>query len=83
MAMKKVAVVGMGIFGTALALTAVRAGNKVLGWARQQEVVDDINQKHISPKYLPNIPLRHFQFYYHRNCNTLCLLYHQANIAEL
>ena len=55
--MKKVAVVGMGIFGTALALTAVRAGNKVLGWARQQEVVDDINQKHISPKYLPNIPL--------------------------
>lgn len=55
--MKKVAVVGMGIFGTALALTAVRAGNKVLGWARQQDVVDDINQKHISPKYLPNIPL--------------------------
>ena len=55
--MKKVAVVGMGIFGTALALTAVRAGNKVLGWARQQEVIDDINQKHISPKYLPNIPL--------------------------
>ena len=55
--MKKVAVVGMGIFGTALALTAVRAGNKVLGCARQQEVVDDINQKHISPKYLPNIPL--------------------------
>lgn len=55
--MKKVVVVGMGIFGTALALTAVRAGNKVLGWSRQQEVVDDINQKHISPKYLPNIPL--------------------------
>ena len=28
-----------------------------MGWARQQDVVDDINQKHISPKYLPNIPL--------------------------
>ena len=43
--MKKIAVVGTGIWGTALALTAARAGNQVLCWAREQEVVDAINQK--------------------------------------
>ena len=55
--MKKIAVLGMGIFGTALALTASRAGNAVLGWARNPQVVDDINQKHVNLKYLPAIPL--------------------------
>lgn len=55
--MKKIGVVGTGIFGTALALTAARAGNDVLCWARKQEVVDVINQKHINKPYLPNIPL--------------------------
>lgn len=55
--MKKVAVLGMGIFGTSLAITASRAGNAVLGWARNIEVVNDINQKHVNYKYLPSIPL--------------------------
>ena len=55
--MKKIAVVGAGIWGTALALTAARAGNQVLCWAREQEVVDAINQKHVNKMFLPDIPL--------------------------
>lgn len=55
--MKKIGIIGTGIFGTALALTAARAGNKVLCWDRKQDVVDSINQKHTNPKCLPGIPL--------------------------
>ena len=55
--MNKIAVVGTGIWGTALALTAARAGNQVLCWAREHEVVDSINQKHINKMFLPDIPL--------------------------
>ncbi len=55
--MKKIGVIGTGIWGTALALTAARAGNEVLCWARRQEVVDAVNQKHVNKDYLPDIPL--------------------------
>lgn len=55
--MKKIGVIGTGAFGTALALTAARAGNEVLCWARKQEIVDSINQKHINKNYLSEIPL--------------------------
>ncbi len=44
--MKKVTVIGGGAWGTALAMTAVKAGNDVLLWAREPETVADINQKH-------------------------------------
>ena len=55
--MQKIGIIGSGIFGTALAITASRAGNKVLCWDRNSEIIDEINQKHINKKYLPNIPL--------------------------
>lgn len=55
--MKKIGVIGTGIWGTALALTAARAGNEVLCWSRKQHVVDSINQKHVNKLYLPDIPL--------------------------
>ncbi len=55
--MTKIAVVGTGIWGTALALTAARAGNDVLCWARKENVVDSINQRHVNKAYLPDIPL--------------------------
>ena len=55
--MPKLGIVGTGIWGTALALTAARAGNDVLGWARHKDVVDDINLFHLNKTYLPNIPL--------------------------
>ncbi len=55
--MQTIGIIGTGIFGSALALTAVRAGNKVLCWDRKQDIIDSINQKHTNQRYLPNIPL--------------------------
>ena len=55
--MKRIGVIGTGIWGTALALTASRAGNDVLCWARRKEIVDSINQNHVNKLYLPDIPL--------------------------
>ena len=55
--MKNIGIIGTGIFGTALALTAARAGNKVLCWDRNPEVVDSVSQQHINKKCLPGIPL--------------------------
>lgn len=55
--MQKIGIIGTGIWGTALALTAARAGNEVLGWARKKDVVDSINHFHLNKAYLPNVPL--------------------------
>lgn len=44
--MKKIAVIGGGAWGTALAMTAVKAGNEVLMWARESETVNEINETH-------------------------------------
>ena len=55
--MGKIGVVGTGVWGTALALTATRAGNDVLCWAREEEVVDTINHSHVNKMFLPDIPL--------------------------
>ena len=50
--MNKIAVVGAGIWGTSLALTATRAGNDVLCWARKKEIIDNINLFHKNKAYL-------------------------------
>lgn len=55
--MAKIGIIGTGIFGTALSLTAARAGNEVLCWDRNREVVNSINQQHVNKKHLPDIPL--------------------------
>lgn len=55
--MKKIGIIGMGVWGTALALTAARAGCAVLAWAREEEVVTDINGAHVNRMFLPHIPL--------------------------
>lgn len=55
--MSKVGIIGTGIWGTALALTATRAGNSVLCWAREPEVVESINIAHVNKLFLPDIPL--------------------------
>ena len=55
--MKKIGIVGTGIWGTALALTATRAGNNVLCWAREDDVVESINYAHVNKRFLPDIPL--------------------------
>lgn len=54
---KKIGIIGAGIWGTALAITAERAQNEVLCWARNEDVVDDINFKHINSKYLNDVVL--------------------------
>lgn len=57
--MKKVAVIGAGSFGTALALVLDTAGNEVKIWAREQEVASGINDTHFNPSYLSDIELPH------------------------
>lgn len=55
--MKTISVVGGGAWGTALALTARRAGRDVVLWAREPAVVESINTNHSNPDYLPGISL--------------------------
>ena len=55
--MKKIGLIGTGIWGTGLALTAARANCEVLAWARENEVVSAINNQHTNTMYLPDIPL--------------------------
>jgi glycerol-3-phosphate dehydrogenase (NAD(P)+) len=54
---KRLAIIGGGAWGTALAATAVRAGTAVNLWARDPEVVAAINDRHENPWYLPGIAL--------------------------
>ena len=53
----RVAVLGGGAWGTALALTALRGGNEVSFWLRDEGVAESINTRHENPAYLPGIAL--------------------------
>lgn len=53
----KVAVVGGGSWGTALAVHCARAGHQVVVWARENEVVAGINQERRNPLFLPEVVL--------------------------
>lgn len=53
----KVAVLGGGAWGTALALTALRGGNETSFWMRDAETVRAINERRENPSYLPGIRL--------------------------
>ncbi len=50
--MSKVTVFGTGQWGSTMAQVLSDAGNHVLMWGRNQEVVDEINEKHINSRYL-------------------------------
>lgn len=52
-----IGVIGGGAWGTALAQTACTAGNEVTIWAREAEVVDDINTRHRNELFLPGVAL--------------------------
>lgn len=56
-AFEKVAVLGAGAWGTALAQVAAAAGRSVTLWAREEEVVAGVNGAHENPLFLPGIPL--------------------------
>ncbi|WP_422378521.1 NAD(P)H-dependent glycerol-3-phosphate dehydrogenase [Roseibium sp.] len=54
-AIKTVGVIGGGAWGTALALTAARAGRDVRLWARDPGTVSEIRARRQNPRYLPGI----------------------------
>jgi glycerol-3-phosphate dehydrogenase (NAD(P)+) len=52
-----IGIVGGGAWGTALAQTMRRAGRDVLLWAREPEVVEAINARHMNETFLPSVTL--------------------------
>jgi glycerol-3-phosphate dehydrogenase (NAD(P)+) len=54
---RKVAVIGGGAWGTALAATVQRAGAEVRIWAREPDVVAAINTAHENTPFLPGVAL--------------------------
>src|SRR4029077_13521359 len=54
---RRIAIIGGGAWGTALALVAARAGAEVTLWARDPAIVAGINERHENAVYLPGIPL--------------------------
>ncbi len=55
--MTRVAVVGGGAWGTALADLLARKGEDVVLWAREPEVVEGIQRSHVNALFLPDAPL--------------------------
>jgi glycerol-3-phosphate dehydrogenase (NAD(P)+) len=55
--LQRIAVVGAGAWGTALALVASRAGRRAILWAREREVVDSILKRRENALFLPGIAL--------------------------
>ncbi|MGH7675978.1 MAG: NAD(P)H-dependent glycerol-3-phosphate dehydrogenase, partial [Gemmatimonadales bacterium] len=55
--MSRVAVVGGGSWGTALADLLARKGLPVTIWAREPEVVEAINRQHVNAVFLPGAAL--------------------------
>lgn len=55
--MQRIGVVGGGAWGTALAVTARRAGRDVVLWAREAEVIAAINERHENSLFLPGIAI--------------------------
>ncbi|TKT82928.1 NAD(P)H-dependent glycerol-3-phosphate dehydrogenase [Aquamicrobium sp. LC103] len=56
-AKRKIAVLGGGAWGTALAATMRRAGREATIWARDEATVTAINTRRENPRYLPGITL--------------------------
>ena len=50
--MRRIAIIGAGSWGTALAVVAARAGHEVWLWSRNSEVVSSINERRINSRYL-------------------------------
>jgi glycerol-3-phosphate dehydrogenase (NAD(P)+) len=53
--MKKIAVIGAGAWGSALAIHSARLGHAVMIWALEPEVVAELNEQHRSSLYLPDL----------------------------
>ncbi|MGC2202295.1 MAG: NAD(P)H-dependent glycerol-3-phosphate dehydrogenase [Stellaceae bacterium] len=55
--MRRLAIIGGGAWGTALAMVACRAGLDPVMWARDPDVVAKINHEHRNPPFLPGVSL--------------------------
>ncbi len=55
--MTSVSVIGSGAWGTTLSQVLCDAGNDVLIWGRNQDVVSEINIKHTNESFLPGAVL--------------------------
>lgn len=53
--MSRIAVLGLGNFGTALARNWLQAGHDVCGWTVEQDVYESLRDTNINAKYLPGI----------------------------
>ncbi len=51
--MERIAVLGAGSSGTALAFVLAENGHDVRIWGHRQQVIDQINETHQNEKYLP------------------------------
>lgn len=52
-----IAVIGAGSWGTALAITALRAGRRVILWGRDPAAIDVISRSRENARYLPGIEI--------------------------
>ncbi len=55
--MTKVGLIGAGAWGTAIAQSLANSGRDVIMWAREEEVVDSINNRHENSLFLKNVRL--------------------------
>jgi len=55
--MKRIAIIGAGNWGTALAVVGARAGHEVSIWSRNATVVNSINRQHLNSNYLAGTPI--------------------------
>ena len=53
--MAKIAVLGAGAWGTTLGQVLCDAGQEVLLWGRNADVVSEINSKNSNEKFLPSL----------------------------
>jgi glycerol-3-phosphate dehydrogenase (NAD(P)+) len=53
----RIAILGAGAWGTALAVAAVAAGRTAMLWAREEEVAHAINDHHENKQFLPGVTL--------------------------
>jgi glycerol-3-phosphate dehydrogenase (NAD(P)+) len=58
---KRIAIIGAGSWGTALAMVAARNQHRVKLWAREPEVAAIINQAHRNPLYLSDFNLENIR----------------------
>lgn len=52
-----IGIIGGGAWGTALAISMLRAGRDVTLWVRRSEIAEAINRDHVNTTYLPGIQL--------------------------